>query len=161
MTMKFIRQKLLIAAGLVALTACSPTVAQHGNILEDQQIAKIIPGVHTRSDVLRILGSPTTQAPFNENVWYYIGQETEKHGILDPEVTQEKIIVVAFDENETVKAINNADQGRLDIPYARSKTPTHGNEMTVMQQLLGNLGRFNPQDKGSATSTGGGKGDGL
>ena len=72
------------AAGLLLLPACSPTVAKRGNMLEDYQVEQVITGIHTRSDVLRILGSPTTQSPFNENIWYYIGQETEKHGILDP-----------------------------------------------------------------------------
>jgi outer membrane protein assembly factor BamE (lipoprotein component of BamABCDE complex) len=148
------KKHFLAACAIVFLSACTPTVAQHGNMLKKEQIAKIEPGVHTRSDVLRILGSPTTQSPFNDNVWYYIGQETEKRGILDPEVTQEEIYVVAFDENETVKTINLADQGRVDVPIERAKTPTHGNDMTVMQQFLGNLGRFNPQENKKPGSTG-------
>jgi hypothetical protein len=28
-------------------------------------------------------------------------------------------------------------------------TPTHGNDLTIVQQLLGNLGRFNSSDKKS------------
>src|SRR5688572_12321947 len=67
--------KLLLTAALIAvMPACTPTVAQRGNMLEDYQIKTVIPGIHTRSDVLRLLGSPTTQAPFNDNLWYYIGQ---------------------------------------------------------------------------------------
>ena len=104
------------------ITACTPMVAQHGNMLQDFQIEEIQPGTDTRSDVLRIFGSPTTQSTFNNDVWYYIGQETEKRSI---------------------STVEHLDGDRQNIPYARTKTPTHGNDLTFMQQLLGNLGRFN------------------
>ncbi len=124
-------------------TACSPVTSQHGNMLQDFQVEEVKPGEHTRSDVLRILGSPTTQSTFNNNIWYYIGQETEKRSILDHEVTDERIVAVAFDENGVVQTLEHLDGDRENIPYTRTKTPTHGNDLTFMQQLLGNLGRFN------------------
>ncbi len=124
-------------------TACSPVTSQHGNMLQDFQVEEVKPGEHTRSDVLRILGSPTTQSTFNNNIWYYIGQETEKRSILDHEVTDERIVAVAFDDNGVVQTLEHLDGDRENIPYTRTKTPTHGNDLTFMQQLLGNLGRFN------------------
>jgi len=131
----------LSAAGL--LSGCTPVVSQHGNLVNNYQIEEVIVGKSTRSDVLRALGSPTTQSTFNPDVWYYIGQETEKYGILDQEIKEERILVVMFNDKGLVETISPFDGGRQDIPYARSKTPTHGNELTFMQQLLGNLGRFN------------------
>lgn len=130
----------LVTANIIA---CSPVIAQRGNLLQDYQVNDIIAGQHTRSDVLRVLGSPTTQSTFDSNIWYYIGQETEKRGILDDEVISERIVVVSFTEEGIVKTIEDRDTQRLQIPYARSKTPTHGNELTFTQQLLGNMGRFN------------------
>lgn len=120
-------------------------VAQRGNMVEDFQMQQITPHESTRSDVLRNLGSPTSKSTFDPNVWYYIGQKTEKRGILDPQVVEERIILVAFNEEGFVEAIQDIDRERMNIPYAREKTPTHGNETTVMQQFLGNLGKFNPQ----------------
>ncbi|MCB1532469.1 MAG: outer membrane protein assembly factor BamE [Alphaproteobacteria bacterium] len=147
MTKQNMKRKLILsaAAALLLTSACTPTISQRGNKLEDYQLQGVVAGVHTRTDVLRILGSPTTQAPFDENIWYYIGQETEKRGILDPEVTDERIVVVAFNDEGVVEQIEEVDSDRINIPLARSKTATHGNDLTVMQQLLGNLGRFNPQ----------------
>lgn len=138
----------LVTANIIA---CSPVTAQRGNLLQDYQVNDIVAGQHTRSDVLRVLGSPTTQSTFDSNIWYYIGQETEKHGILDDEVVNERIVVVSFTEEGVVKTIEDQDTQRLNIPYARSKTPTHGNELTFTQQLLGNMGRFNTPDNSSAT----------
>ena len=133
----------IFSFAFLTLTACSPVVSQHGNLLEDHQIQEITEGQSSRSDVLRTLGSPTTQSTFNNDVWYYIGQETEKHGILDQEVVNERIITVTFNDEGIVESIDDTSPDREDIPYARSKTPTHGNDLTFMQQLLGNMGRFN------------------
>ncbi len=140
--------KKIICAALAAsaLAACTPTTATLGNTIEDFQLAEVRPGTHTRSDVLRAFGSPTTVAPFDDNTWYYIGQQVEKHGIFDPEVVAERIIVVKFDEQGTVRAVEESDTGRLDIPLVERETPTHGNEVTFMQQFLGNIGRFNPPE---------------
>ncbi len=144
----------LLASLLLALTACTPTQATRGNIVEDFRMAEIVPGVSTRTSVLQSMGSPTTVAPFDDNVWYYIGQKTEKTGIFDPKVIDKKIVVVAFNQEGVVEAIDKVDAENIDVPHVRRKTPTSGNEITVMQQLLGNVGRFN-KPKESAASTAG------
>ena len=132
---------------IASLGACTPVVAQRGNLVENYQLEQLTPGESTRSDVLKVLGSPTTQSTFNQNVWYYIGQETEKKGILDPEITLERVLIVTFNEEGIVQGIEDSDGSHENIPYARDKTATHGNELTLMQQLLGNVGRFNaPQE---------------
>ncbi len=131
-------------ASAISIAACTPTTNVRGNIIEDFQLKEVVPGIDGRSDVLKKLGSPTTKATFDDNVWYYIGQETEKRGILDPEVMSERIVVVTFSDEGIVDTIQDVDNSRVDLPIARDKTPTSGNEVTVMQQFLGNLGRFNP-----------------
>ncbi len=139
-------QLFLLTLGTATLIGgCTPTVAKRGNIIEDYQLSEVVEGVHTRKDVLRIMGSPTTRAPFDENTWYYIGQYTEKRGILDPEITDERIIIVTFNNKGIVDTITEKEKGRIAIPIAREKTQTHGNELTVMQQLLGNMGKFNTE----------------
>lgn len=148
--------KFLILLASAALCACTPTQATRGNIVEDYRMAEIVPGVSTRTSVLQSLGSPTTVAPFDDNVWYYIGQKTEKSGIFDPKVVDKKIVVVAFNQEGVVDTIEKVDADQMDIPHVRRKTPTSGNEITVMQQLLGNVGRFNKPKESAASTAGGG-----
>ncbi len=137
-----------LCAVSLMVSACTPTVAQRGNMLENYQLDQLTPGQSGRSEVLRILGSPTTQSTFDSNVWYYIGQKTEKRGILDPEITQERIIQVAFDPQGVLDSVHEINRDRMNIPYVREKTKTNGNDVTVMQQFLGNLGKFNaPAEK--------------
>lgn len=134
----------LASAITVSASGCSPTVNVRGNIVKDYQLSEVVPGEDSRTDVLKKLGSPTTKATFDENIWYYMGQETEKKGILDPKVTEERIIKVSFNDEGIVDAIEDVNSDRVNIPIDRDKTPTSGNEITIMQQFLGNLGRFNP-----------------
>ncbi|MCB1651598.1 MAG: outer membrane protein assembly factor BamE [Alphaproteobacteria bacterium] len=134
----------LAVISTLTAVACSPTVAQRGNMLEDYQAQEVKVGESTRSDVLRALGSPTTKSTFDPLVWYYIGQETEKRGILDPEVVKERIFLVAFNEDGVLEALQEVDRGRINVPYVREKTPTYGTETTPAQQFFGNLGKFNP-----------------
>lgn len=137
---------LFLGMTAAVLSACSPTVNKRGNMVDDFQLKQVTPGVHTRTDVLKIMGSPTTMAPFDDNLWYYIGQETEKRGILDEDITAERIIAVKFDEQGNVMKVQEMKNDRLAIPIERDKTPTHGNQLSFTQQLLGNLGKFNTPD---------------
>lgn len=136
----------LLMTCTAALTgaACTPTISQRGNMLEEYQLTEVKAGESTRSDVLRSLGSPTTQSTFDPNIWYYIGQETEKKGILDPKIIKERIVMVVFNDEGIVETAQDIDRSRMNIPYVREKTATHGNDVTLMQQFLGNLGKFNP-----------------
>ncbi|NQZ13289.1 MAG: outer membrane protein assembly factor BamE [Alphaproteobacteria bacterium] len=136
----------LASVAALSIAACTPTQANRGNIVEDFRMNEIVEGVSTRTNVLKSLGSPTTKAPFDDNIWYYIGQKTEKTGVFDPKVVEEKIVVVAFNEEGIVDVIEEVDAERMDIPRVRRKTETGGNEVTVMEQLLGNVGRFNAPD---------------
>jgi outer membrane protein assembly factor BamE (lipoprotein component of BamABCDE complex) len=154
--MNKIKSYTLILTSLAALSACAPVQATRGNIVEDFRMAEVVPGVSTRLNVLKSLGSPTTVAPFDDNTWYYIGQTTEKRGVLDPEVVDEKIVVVAFNDEGIVERAEELDTDRLDIPKVRRKTQTGGNEVTFLEQFLGNLGRFNSSGGNAASTAGGG-----
>lgn len=136
--------------------ACTPTQSNRGNMVEDFRMAEITPGISTRNNVLTSMGSPTTVAPFDDNVWYYIGQKMEKKGIFDAEVVDEKVVVVAFNDEGIVQTMEEIDSDRINVPKVRDKTKTGGNEVTVMEQLLGNVGRFNKNGDGNAASTAGG-----
>lgn len=142
-----------LALTVLLLAACAPTHAVRGNIVEDHRLEQVQVGIDTQSDVLRKLGSPTTKAPFDDSVWYYMGQKTEKRGILDPKIVEERVMEAAFDLDGVLISLRDITTDRTDVPYVRRKTPTTGHDMTVLQQMLGNMGRFNKPTDGSASAT--------
>ncbi len=142
---------MMIAAEAMALAlgACSPTVATHGNMLDAAEIAAIKPGTTTRDDLAATVGTPSASGTFDQKTWYYIGQKTEQSAFFKPEVIDRKVVIIHFDDNGVVTAINQLgpDDGQ-DVALVDRTTPTAGRELTLLEQLVGNLGKFNPTAKG-------------
>lgn len=135
---------LTTASLMVGLTiaACTPTVAKRGNSVDDENLRQIKVGESTREDVARILGSPTQMSTFDDKIWYYIGRRTEQSAFLDPELIEQKIVAIKFTPEGMVEKINQGSNKYAEvIDPINAKTPTYGKEVTIMQQLLGNLGR--------------------
>lgn len=146
----------LALTALVLLSACTPVVETHGNMLEDYQMKEILPGLDGKEDVVRKIGSPTTIATFDDNTWYYMGQKTAQKGILDAKVEKERIVVVRFGADGKVDSVNERKDGREEFPIVQRTTPASGNELTFIQQMLGNVGKFNKNTQESAATTAGG-----
>lgn len=140
------KHTIALLATAAILSACAPTANVRGNMVPDHILATVQPGVDNAAAVMSKIGSPTARDPFDPSVWYYIGQRTEKKGILDPKVVEERVLVAKFSPEGTLESITEREGGRNEVPISQEKTPTSGNEVTFMQQLLGNLGKFNKDD---------------
>ncbi|PCI00790.1 MAG: hypothetical protein COB76_02710 [Alphaproteobacteria bacterium] len=130
-----------------ALCACSPSTATRGNYIFAEDIQSIQPVITTQFEVLNTLGTPTAKAVFDENTWYYVGLKTEKKSFFDEKVTDRQIYQIVFSEDKSVKSITKIEGEPVEVPVASRVTPTSGNEVTALQQILGNIGKFNPQSK--------------
>lgn len=132
----------LIPLLLLGLTACAPTIANRGQIIDPEKLANVQAGLSTREDVVMLLGSPTQVSTFNENKWYYIGRSTAQTSFFDPEVIEQKAVVISFDDMGTVEDVTEQDPKiAQNIEPVSRKTKTHGRRTTVIEQLVGNLGR--------------------
>ena len=62
---------------------------------------------------------------------------------FDPDVLDQQVYIVNFDSNGVVRALDHKDlkDGR-DIEPAPGATPAPGRELTFLEQLIGNVGRF-------------------
>ena len=133
-----------MAALALAVVACSPRIDSRGNLPDPDKLAAIKPGKHSRNDVAEILGSPSSIAVFDQETWYYISKRTEALAFFEPEVAERQVVIVRFDKKGVVTGVETLGlgQGHAVEPVER-ETPTAGAELTIMQQLLGNMGRFN------------------
>ncbi len=135
---------LTTASLIVGLTisACTPTIAKRGNAIDEDSLRQIKVGESTREDVARILGTPTQTSTFDDKIWYYIGRRTEQEAFLDPELIEQRIVAIRFTPEGKVEKVNEGtDKYAQTIDPVNAKTPTYGKEVTLMQQLLGNLGK--------------------
>jgi len=141
----------VITATAVTLAGCEAPKRVHGNMPEEDEVAEIRAGEDTQGDVVDVLGAPSTRAPFAEETWYYIGSKKKQIAFFEPEVIERRIFKVSFAEDNTVSEtkVLTLEDGR-PIDPVDSITPTAGRDLTVFEQLIGNLGRFDTGDGGSA-----------
>ena len=129
---------------ILALSACSPTTATRGNLPDPELVAAIEPGTTSLTEVRASLGTPSTTATFGTPVWYYMSERTETLAFFRPEVIERQIIAIVYDDAERVKdVVTYTEADGEPIELVSRVTPTAGNEFTFLQQLFGNLGRFN------------------
>ena len=137
----------LMAVGVAAVAllagACSPRVSTHGNVPDSDKIAELAPGKQTRQQVQQMLGSPSSITAFGGETWIYVSHRTETIAFFRAETNERKVLAVRFDKNGIVEAVEllGIEHARKLAPVERV-TPTSGNEMTVLEQMLGNFGRF-------------------
>jgi outer membrane protein assembly factor BamE (lipoprotein component of BamABCDE complex) len=137
-------RRLALALALAGAAGCAPTVDQRGNLPDKDKLAQIQPGATTRDEVAKILGTPSSTGVFDSNSWYYISRKTKQVAFFNPDVLDQQVYVINFDGRGVVASIDhkNLQDGRYIEPVPGA-TPAPGRELTFLEQVLGNMGRFN------------------
>jgi outer membrane protein assembly factor BamE (lipoprotein component of BamABCDE complex) len=143
--MKTLKLNIAICAIALSMSACAADVNTRGNIVSDAKIAQVKPNVTTQYDVSRLLGPPTLVSPFAEDqTWYYAGRTSERLGVFKHEVKERRVVRIDFDDTGVVTQVSELDPNSAqDVNFVDRRTPTAGKEYTLLQQLIGNVGRFN------------------
>jgi outer membrane protein assembly factor BamE (lipoprotein component of BamABCDE complex) len=133
----------------LALSACELPVQVHGNLPDDSTLARIEPGKQGRADVVNLLGPPSVRSNFQDSTWYYVGQKQTQFAFFAPDIKERNVLVLTFDEGDrlTGKQLYTMADAR-DVNTVDRITPTEGRDLTILQQLLGNVGRFNDAPEG-------------
>jgi len=130
------------ALALALLSGCALTeTQQHGYVLEEGAIEQIPIG-SSREYVQLALGTPSTTSTIGSETFYYISQTTQRAAFLRPRVVDQRVLAVYFDQNGQVRDIGNYGlvNGRV-FDFVDRVTPTGGQELTIIAQLLGAAAR--------------------
>jgi outer membrane protein assembly factor BamE (lipoprotein component of BamABCDE complex) len=137
------------------LSACSTIVEQRGYLPTADEIAQIHPGKTTKDQVVKILGSPSSVGVFSDKNWYYISNRTKQYAFFEPKTFDQQVYVVDFNDDGVVRAVEHKtlQDGKVVQPVART-TPAPGRELSFIEQVIGNLGKFNGGGGGGTGETG-------
>jgi outer membrane protein assembly factor BamE (lipoprotein component of BamABCDE complex) len=140
----------LLSACLLATAACTPVSAFQGFQAIEEKPQDVKPQVDTKSMVLERLGSPTAVSTFDPDLWFYMSQITDRVAFYSPKVRERTVVAISFDKtSELVTGVHtySIKDGKV-FAYNSRETPTRGRELTILEQLLGNVGRGGllPQD---------------
>ena len=148
---------LLCALASLALAGCASIVDHRGFSPTPGSVDKLEVGTQSREDVIRLIGAPSAVATFNPNTWYYISQQQETLAFFEPEITEQHILQLTFNDAGRLTTVKNYDlKDSRDITMVARVTPTAGKGLTILEQLLGNVGKFSgPKQSDGGAPTGG------
>lgn len=126
------------------LAACETRIETRGNLPDPDLLETVQASDHSRDQVAQILGSPSTTAMFENETWFYMSERRETFAFFEPEILERKIVIIQFNESGLLKTVAEVslENGRIITPVDR-ETPTLGNDLNAIEQMLGNIGKFN------------------
>lgn len=84
---------------------------------------------------------------FNDKTWLYLSETTRRRAFLSPSVLKSNTTRIEFDEQGKVKLIDSLTESNKQVfSHIRRETPTSGYSHGVLEQIFGNIGRFNGKD---------------
>lgn len=134
---------LTLGALMLGTAACTPSVDVRGNLPTPEVLSQIQVGKTTRDEVQSLLGTPSATATFGDESWQYISSRTETVAFFKPELKDRKAISISFDRNGVVKEmVTRGMNDGITVQSVDRETPTAGKEMNILEQLVGNVGKF-------------------
>ena len=129
----------LAAVGLVCalLGACTGEQYQKGYILPPGALEQIPIGA-SQDQVLIVMGTPSTVATLDGEVFYYISQRSErKVAFMNQQVVDQRVIAIYFDKNRQVRRLANygLQDGKI-FDFVSRTTATSGQEMSYLAPLF-------------------------
>ncbi|MGK9053040.1 outer membrane protein assembly factor BamE [Neorhizobium sp. CSC1952] len=135
--------KTAMAMVVASITVSGCTSMQIGDTMYngyvvDQQSLELIPVGSSREQVLLTMGTPSTTATFDNEVFYYISQKRQRAAaFMKPRIVEQSVLAIYFDKNGVVanRANYTLQDGKVFDSISRT-TPTGGRDLTFLQQLL-------------------------
>jgi outer membrane protein assembly factor BamE (lipoprotein component of BamABCDE complex) len=124
------------------MLSTSETLTQ-GYVIDQQQI-DLVPVGSSREQVLLALGSPSTTATFDNEVFYYISQTRVRSvAFLNPRLVDQRVLAVYFGEDGRVSQLANygMQDGKV-FDFISRTTPTGGKDHTFISQMLAGVGKI-------------------
>jgi outer membrane protein assembly factor BamE (lipoprotein component of BamABCDE complex) len=130
-----------LAAAILALTLAGcggfTQVYQRGYIMPEGALEQIPLG-SSQEQVLVVLGTPSTVATIDGEVFYYISTQTEQPvAFMRTSVVDQRVLAVYFDKNRKVERIANygIQDGKI-FDFVTRTTPNIGKDRSFIGQVF-------------------------
>ena len=134
--------KIIFAILFFQLNSCGLKVVEnHGQIYEKNiNFKELQVGKTTKNEIVELLGSPSTTSNFdNEQSWIYISSEFKKFVFLDGSNTDQKILILSFNQN-TLKNKELLSKNDINnIGYEETLTDSRGKKINWIKEFFTNL----------------------
>jgi len=130
---------------MATLAACGGQYRNHGYMPLAEDVDALILGVNTRDSIIEVMGVPTTGGVLTEEAMYYVRSRVHHKGYVKPNEIQRDVLVLSFDKNQILRNVERfgIEKGKL-IRLEHRVTEAPGGDRSVLQQIIGSIGGFNP-----------------
>ncbi|MBS7537429.1 outer membrane protein assembly factor BamE [Ancylobacter lacus] len=115
---------------------------QQRGYVSTQNALDQLPIGSSQEQVLLVLGTPSTVATVDGEVFYYISQRTKKVMFMRPEIIDQRVMAIYFDPKDK-RVTRIADYGLQDgkvFDFVSRTTPTSGGELSFLGQIFSATG---------------------
>ena len=125
-----------IALVCAALGGCGEQF-QKGYILPPGALEQIPIGA-SQDQVLIVMGTPSTVATLNGEVFYYISQRADRPlAFMNDKIVDQRVIAIYFDKNRQVRRLANYGlKDGMIFDFISRTTPTSGQEINYVAPLF-------------------------
>src|SRR5260370_9668914 len=132
-----VRAAAAIALVCAVLGGCTGEQFQKGYILPPGALEQIPIGAR-QDQVLIVMGTPSTVATLNGEVFYYISQRSSRPvAFMNDRIIDQRVIAIYFDKNRQVRKLANygLQDGKI-FDFISRTTPTSGQEVNYVAPLF-------------------------
>ena len=125
-------------ASALLVAGCQTAEVYNQGYIIDEQALSLVPVGSSREQVLLALGSPSTTATFDNEVFYYISQKrVRQFAFMQPQIVDQRILAVYFGSDNRVERIANygLQNGEL-FDFVTRTTPTGGRDAGFLGSIL-------------------------
>ena len=134
--------KIIFTILFFQLNSCGLKVVEnHGQIYgKNLDLNELQIGKTTKNEIVELLGSPSTTSNFdNEQSWIYINSEFKRFVFLDGSNTDQKILILSFNQN-TLKNKELLSKNDINnIEYEETLTDSRGKKVNWIKEFFTNL----------------------
>ena len=116
-------------------------VEKHGQIYEKNiDFKELKVGKTKKNEIIELLGSPSTTSNFDEEQsWIYISSEFKKFVFLDGKNTDQKILILSFNQNTLKNKELLLKEDINNIKYEETVTDSRGKKINWIKEFFTNL----------------------
>jgi outer membrane protein assembly factor BamE (lipoprotein component of BamABCDE complex) len=105
-------------------------------------------GVTSKERLLKLMGSPTLVASFDDDeVWIYYEEDVNHFLFFKPKIIERKILALRFNKSDIVSELRNIGLANelQGMNFAANHTEVDDHQRGLFKSFFGNIGQIKPQ----------------
>ncbi len=132
----FIKSFLTYSIILILIYNCSPRISRHGNFFTKEELNILKSAKLNKSEIIEVLGQPSTKSTFSDNTWYYIYFIQKERAVFEVKNTANTVLKIRFDNKQNVSDYTVIKNNVEGISISTDITESNALKRGLVRELL-------------------------